>query len=137
MRNMRGMWLCMPPLVGGIEQGGKPQEKIKNIGKFGESSFVFFRAYLLRVQWFCSRPRPPLLLLWIFDINLLLVIAREILTVILKLSFSNECQSSNRDEMNIVATNKVASKVALCRNEVLMFCFRTKNHQSSIYRVRQ
>ena len=62
MRNMRGMWLCMPPLVGGIEQGGKPQEKIKNIGKFGESSFVFFRAYLLRVQWFCSRPRPPLLL---------------------------------------------------------------------------
>ena len=53
------------------------------------------------------------------------VIVVVIVVVILKLSFSNECQSSNRDEMNIVATNKVASKVALCRNEVLMFCFRT------------
>ena len=80
---------------------------------------VLFTYFLKGCSWHETN------LMWIFDINLLLIIAREILTVILKLSFSNECQSSNRDEMNIVATNKVTSKVALCRNEVLMFCFST------------
>ena len=44
-----------------------------------------------------------------FHVDLLFVTAQEIPTDILKISFSNECQSLNRDEMNIVATNKLKS----------------------------